>query len=336
MRKGIAVAGNILLDRIKVVDSYPEKGLLVKIRELENAIGGCVCNTGTDLCVIDPSLRVSGYGKVGRDGEGAFLKKKLTAVGMDVSHIGECDVPTTFSDVMTVAATGERTFFTFTGADATLGIADIDPAALDCEIFHIGYILLLDALDAPDEEYGTVMARLLAGIQRAGVKTSVDVISEDSERFREKVIPALKYCDYAVLNEIESGRVAGIPPRDGEGRLIPENMEKICEAFFEMGVRECVVVHCPEAGFARNARGEFFAVPSLDLPKDYIKGAVGAGDAFCAGALYSFWRGDGEEEMLRFASACAACNLSAKDSVSGMRSYEEIKGLESRFGRKSL
>ena len=336
MKKGIAVAGNILLDKIKIVDSYPEKGLLVKIRELENAIGGCVCNTGTDLCVIDPGLRVSGYGRVGRDGEGAFLKQRLSAVGMDISNIRECDVPTTFSDVITVASTGERTFFTYTGADATLRAEDIRPEELDCGIFHIGYILLLDALDAPDPEYGTKMARLLAGIQKAGIRTSVDVISEDSERFREKVIPALRYCDYAILNEIESGQVAGIPARDASGKILPENVEKICEKFFEMGVRETVVVHCPEAGFARNRAGRFFTVPSLELPKDYIKGAVGAGDAFCAGALYSFWRGDGEEEMLRFASACAACNLSAKDSVSGMRSYDEIRRLESRYARRSL
>ena len=336
MKRGIAVAGNVLLDRIKTVDEYPEKGMLVKIRGLENAIGGCVCNTGSDLCIIDPALKVSGFGKVGRDGEGAFLKERLAAAGMDISHISECDVPTTFSDVMTVAATGERTFFTYTGADATLCEEDIDVSELDCEIFHAGYILLLDRLDEADAEYGTKMARLLAKVQRAGIKTSVDVVSEEGARFVKTVTPALRYCDYAVLNEIESGRVAGIPPRDSEGKLIPENMEKICKAFFRMGVRDTVAVHCPEAGFAMNAAGKFFAVPSLDLPKDYIKGAVGAGDAFCAGALYAFWRGDGEEEMLSFASACAACNLSAKDSVSGMRNYEEIKRLSRRFARRRL
>ena len=57
----------------------------------------------------------------------------------------------------------------------------------------IGYILLLPALDAPDDEYGAKMARLLHRAQKQGLKTSIDVVSESGDRFAKLVTPALKY-----------------------------------------------------------------------------------------------------------------------------------------------
>lgn len=42
----------------------------------------------------------------------------------------------------------------------------------------------MDGLDAPDAEYGTKAARLLAKVQAAGIRTSVDIVSEQSDRFQ--------------------------------------------------------------------------------------------------------------------------------------------------------
>ena len=63
---------------------------------------------------------------------------------------------------------------------------------------------LLDALDAPDGEYGTKMARLLHTARQRGIKTSIDVVTEASERFGRIVTPALRYTDYCVINEVEA------------------------------------------------------------------------------------------------------------------------------------
>ena len=77
--------------------------------------------------------------------------------------------------------------------------------------------------------------------------------------------------------------------------------------------------------------GEFYYCPSLKLPPGYIKGSVGAGDAFCAGMLYSIYRELPIEESLKIACAAAACNLSEVDSVSGMKSIEEIRELYEKY-----
>lgn len=42
MDRGIAVAGNIIVDIVKNVDCYPQLGMLANIRSLSPAIGGCV------------------------------------------------------------------------------------------------------------------------------------------------------------------------------------------------------------------------------------------------------------------------------------------------------
>ena len=84
--------------------------------------------------------------------------------------------------------------------------SEIDFNASSAKIFHLGYLLLLDELDKEDPEYGTKAAALLAKARAAGMKTSIDVVSEDSDRFYKIIAPALKQVDYCILNEVEASR----------------------------------------------------------------------------------------------------------------------------------
>ena len=180
------------------------------------------------------------------------------------------------------------------------------------------------------------MARLLHEVSKRGIKTSIDVVSEEGTRFKEKIIPALKQCDYAIMNEIESCAVIGLSPRNDDGSLNVENIKKTMMHFIELGVREKVIIHCVEAGFAASANGDFVMVPSLKLPEGYIKGSVGAGDAFAAASLYGLYREWDDKKILEFASAAAACNLSAADSISGMKSVKEIEKICQTYKRREL
>lgn len=332
MRKGITVAGTILADIVKMIDAYPEKGMLTNISSVLRSVGGCVPNTGIDLARLG-GVPIYGMGRVGKDETGRWLIGKLQSEGIDTAGILEtAGADTSFTDVMTVKSTGERTFFNTRGANALFSGEDI-LAAEPTEIVHIAYLLLLDSLDAPDETYGTRLAAVLAELQKRGVKTSIDVVSDTSDRFKRVVSPALKYCDYAILNELEAGFVAGVAPRDESGKLIKANIRKILESFCAMGVAH-VVVHCPEGGFSLS-KGGYTEVPSLLLPKGYIKGSVGAGDAFCAGMLYGLYTNMGDAAALDLAACAAAANLSAPDSIGGARSLEDTLALGKQFGRRT-
>ena len=49
IRNGIAVAGTVIVDKIKEIAAYPNSGELTQIRGIQNAIGGCVPNVGVIL-----------------------------------------------------------------------------------------------------------------------------------------------------------------------------------------------------------------------------------------------------------------------------------------------
>ena len=284
-RNGIMLAGNILTDNVKMIQTYPEKGMLVTITDIKRGVGGAVPNSGIDLALIDPSLKLFAVGKVGDDDHGKYVVNRMAEVGMDVSGVKLGKNGTSFSDVMTVEGTGERTFFHYRGANAEFNVEDVDVSAITAKMFHLGYLLLLDRVEDEDEVYGNKAAKLLAEVQAQGVKTSVDVVSESTGHFAKVVVPCLKYCNYIIINEIEACQVSGNTPRDSEGKLIDEEVWASMQFIASKGVQDCVIVHAPEKGFILRSDGTRTCVPSLKLPKGYIKGRVGAGDALGAGCL---------------------------------------------------
>ncbi|MBQ9070627.1 MAG: helix-turn-helix domain-containing protein [Clostridia bacterium] len=336
-KKGIGVAGTIVIDIVKSIDSYPTIGTLTNITSVSSAVGGCVSNVGIDLARMDPQLSVSGYGKIGNDENGRFILSKLVENGVNIDGIVYSkDRGTSFTDVMSIPA-GERTFFHTRGANAEFCPEDIDVKKLNCDIFHIGYILLMDKLDAPDSEYGTVLARLLADVQREGIMTSVDMVSQSDGNYADKVIPALKYCNYFIVNEIEICGIFGLSPRKENGEIDVSCVRRAMKLAAENGVSTKVIVHAKEISFLYDVKsGDFISMPSLKIPKEEILGSVGAGDAFCAGCLYGLYHHYTDKKILEFASAAAACNLFAANSIDGMRSAEEILKMPEKYGRLEL
>lgn len=335
-RKGIAVAGSIVADNVKNIDCYPAPGKLSFISGVSRAVGGSVPNVGIGLKKIDADLPVFGIGMAGDDDNGRFVLSAVEKSGVDVSGIRVVRGGTTaFSDVMSEPS-GERTFFHCQGLGAVFSPSDIDLDALSCKLLHVAYILLLPRFDAEDSVYGTAMARFLHDAQKKGIRTSVDVVTAEGGDYAGKVIPALRYCDNIILNEVEACAVFGEKAYDERGRLDAERIRSVCEKMAACGVSERVIVHCKEAGFCLNVRtGVFTRVASLELPAEKIKGSVGAGDAFCAGCLYGIDHGYSDEELLRFASAAAASSLFAPDSVSGILNKDEIMKLEETYPRRS-
>lgn len=326
MRTGIAIAGNIVVDTIKKIDAYPDMGMLSNVKSVEKAVGGCVPNTLINLAKMQTGIPLTAIGRMGDDDGGQFILKALEGTGADLKNIHV--IPggiTGFSDVMTKISTGERAFFHCRGENANFSPEEVPLETLSCRILHTAYILLLDKFDEPDEEYGTRMARYLKRAQDMGIETSIDVVSDKSGLFSEKVLPAVKYADYAIMNEIEGCAAAGLEPRNENGAVIEENIHKALEMFIKTGVKKRAVIHCPEAGYCMEPDGRYTRVPTFRLPEGYIKGSVGAGDAFAAGCLAAIYEGADAEEMLLVGAAAGAANLSCADSVSGMQPMSVLK-----------
>ncbi|MEC9132135.1 MAG: carbohydrate kinase family protein, partial [Verrucomicrobiota bacterium] len=223
------------------------------------------------------------------------------------------------------------------GTNALWDGHELDWQKTSARFFHIGYLLLLDAMDAPDKRYGTKAAKLLAAAQKAGLKTSVDVVSEDSDRFARIVRPALKYTDYCILNEFEAGRTTGFEIRTSSGDLDTTALRHAAGALIECGIRELVVIHFPEGAFARTLDGRDFWQSSLKLPQKYIAGSAGAGDAFCAGVLMGLHEGWDIQQCLKAGVCAAASSLSHPTCTGGIQSLQDCLELPKRYPpRKAL
>ncbi|MBR4032009.1 MAG: carbohydrate kinase family protein [Clostridia bacterium] len=310
-KTGIAVAGTVLVDKINQISAYPASGELTKILSVSRAVGGAVPNVGIDIKRVDPTIPVKVVGKIGNDGDGDFLVKTLKENEVDTSLLVRGGLPTSFTDVMSIVG-GQRTFFSFPGACADFGFDDVDFENLDVKMLHLGYFLLLDKVDGGDGE------RILKRAKEMGIKTSIDLVSENSDRYHI-VKSCLKYVDNVIINELEAGMIAEIEPKR-------ENLEKIARAIKDMGVSERIIIHMPEICVCLSDNG-FFEFPSWDLPNGFIKGKTGAGDAFCAGALIGIYRELDEMGILTLASKAATASLSAPDSIGGMMSEDEIDKL---------
>lgn len=327
-KRGIAVAGNMIVDVLYPINGIPRPGELTTITDgIARSSGGALCNVIVDLAKLDPALPLTAIGRLGADADGDFVLEKLRAhANIDVSNVRR-EGMTSFTAVMADNVTKQRTFFHYRGANARFCEADIDWDHVRADILHIGYLLLLDALDEPDETYGIRMARLLHSAQKRGIKTSIDVVSEAGDRFGRIVPPALRYTDYCVINELEAEASTGVPLRDGKGALLTQNLPEALRRLKTLGVSTWAVIHSPEGGFGFDEGGAYRAVESLRLPEGYIQGTVGAGDAFCAGVLYGAYCGKPLGEALELGAAAAACSLSESGATEGMRDAEAVMRL---------
>jgi len=317
-RRGVAAAGNHIIDRLYLCDRWPQEETLSNVIAESRGTGGAPYNCLLDLAKFGPPpgpdgkpgqpIPLEAIGLVGDDEDGRFILHDTKANGIDTQALRTTDAaPTSYTLVIVIKETGRRTFFHNRGANAVFAPEHVKIETIQARLLHLGYLLLLDRFDEPDAEFGTVAARFLKELQDAGIETSVDVVSEDSRRFPHIVKPALRYADYAILNELEAGRTTGHDLRPN-GRPDPKAFRASAEALLSFGVRRLVCIHTPEGGYVRTADGKELWQPSLQLPAGYIRGGAGAGDAFCAGMLYGIHeRWDLGQSLMLAVSAAAVC-----------------------------
>jgi sugar/nucleoside kinase (ribokinase family) len=333
LKEGIAFAGTIAVDEIKKIDKYPNQSELTTIRSVARSNGGAVSNCAITLAKIDPNVPIEVVALLGDDDKGHFLKERLgNYKSIDMSHVKVIgDTP--FTDVIQDEFDHTRTFFTYRGNSHLFDENTIDFDRLKAKILHIAYILLLDSLDQEDDEYGTKMAKVLKQAQDRGIKTSIDIVSENSNRYEKLVPPCLRYTNYCVINELEAGKSVGISLRDSSGKLITSNIDKVLYKLKESGVKDWVVIHTPEGSFGYDGSA-IYSVPSLLLERQWIKGTVGAGDAYVTGVLYGALKGMGIQESMKVGTAAAASSLFAEDSTSGVKFYEQLVSMYEDFPKR--
>jgi sugar/nucleoside kinase (ribokinase family) len=335
-RRGIIAGGNWIVDHVKVIDAWPPQDALANIVSETKGNGGSPYNLLKNLAKLDARIPLEGIGLVGEDADGRHILSDCEFHGIKTAQLkSTARAATAYTDVMTVRGSGRRTFFHSRGANALLAAEDFDFTGSQARHFHLGYALLLDALDQTDAKGIPRMGEVLARARRAGLTTSLDCVSEHSDRFRSVITPVLPEVDVLFVNDFEAEKLTGIVL--GRGRQIARTaVEAAARRMLGLGVRQQVVIHFPAGAFACRPGGQSAWCPALSIPAGSMAGSAGAGDALASGLLLGLHEDWPMEKCLALAVCAAAACLTEVTCSAGVRSVAECLELARRWGYQEL
>lgn len=322
-RTGLIAGGNWIVDHVKVIDAWPPQDALATIVGQSWGNGGSPYNILKDLARMGATFPLEAIGLVGDDASGRIIQDDCRAHRIDAAQLRvTADAPTSYTDVMTEQSTRRRTFFHHRGANALLRPEHFDFSRTCAKIFHLGYLLLLDALDANGEDGRPCAADVLRRAHAAGLRTSVDCVSEHSDRFRSVVAPVLPEVDVLFANDFEAEKLTGILLGRGV-ELDRRAVGAAARALVQLGVREWACLHFPEGACACSSAGELVWQRGVRLPAADVAGTAGAGDAFAAGVLYGLheeWRMPQALELGVCAAAASLRHPTCSEAVGSLAS----------------
>ncbi|MDX2188324.1 MAG: PfkB family carbohydrate kinase [Bacteroidota bacterium] len=331
MRNGILAAGNFIIDIVKMIDVFPLQDSLANILSESQSNGGSPYNILKDLNKMGAKFPLTACGLVGNDDKGRYIEEDCKKHNIDTQLLQNTNaMPTSYTDVMTVQKDGRRTFFHNRGSNALFGTSHIQLEQSNAKIFHLAYLMLLDALDKTNNDGCTGASQVFKKAKSMGFITSTDMVSENSGRFKDTVTPSFPYVDYLFINEYEAEKITGIVTKRN-GNIDKQKCIEACFKLIEMGINQYVVMHFPEACIAVSASKEITIQPSLKILKEKIKGSVGAGDAFAAGILYGIHENWPIEKSLKLGVATAASCLFEPTCSDGILDLPTLQNLENIY-----
>ncbi|NOK04919.1 MULTISPECIES: carbohydrate kinase [Myxococcus] len=275
--------------------------------------GGSPANVAVGLARL--GLRPAMLGVVGADEFGHFLRERLAAEGVDVSHLRQTAEARTGLVFISLDGKGERsfTFFRTRSAEFLLGQADVDAAFLSgAKAVHCGS----NSLQWPEAQEAAV--RMLGLARDAGLIVSCDPnlrlhAWEDTSLLKGLLARMLPLCTVVKLSEEEIGFVTGTEvPHEALTRLAA------------MGV-PLPVVTLGERGALLLWKGERIHVAA---PQTHVVDTTGAGDGFVAGLLQGLVRWYGGAEALGDATGAELTALATFACEVGARVVEKLGAVD--------
>ncbi|WP_404423308.1 carbohydrate kinase family protein [Nibricoccus sp. IMCC34717] len=318
VRSGIIAGGNWLIDHVKTIDVWPPQDGLANILEVRHGNGGGPYNVLKDLRRLGATYPLEGVGLVGDDADGRLILDDCQRNGIDATQLRTTrSARTSYTDVMTERTTGRRTFFHDRGANALLAPESFDFSRTHARLFYLGYLLLLDGLDAPDPDAGgnaPLARRVFRAARQAGMQVALDCVSAPGARHRNVISPTLAEVDVLFANEQEAAQLVGnaVDPDDFA------SVEVAAHSLVRQGVRKMVVIHFPRGSCAALSDGTTLWQPAVRIPSELVAGSAGAGDAFAAGLLHGLhnqWPIAGALELAVCSAATSLLAPTCSDSV---------------------
>jgi sugar/nucleoside kinase (ribokinase family) len=147
----------------------------------------------------------------------------------------------------------------------------------------------------------------------------------------------LSEVDILFVNDFEAERISGVRFRtDPHGKPGRAAVEASARRLIELGVRQRVIVHFPEAVFEMDVNGVGHWQASLALPLSVIKGTAGAGDALASGVLFALHENWSVPDALRLGVCAAASSLTDPTCSGGILPAAACLALEEAYHQYEL
>ena len=211
-----------------------------------------------------------------------------------------------------------RTFFYHPGTNDLLDAPDIDLTA-PARMFYLGYINLLGTMDRIGPDGRTPCSHVLEQARALGMFTCVDLVSSDTPQFRAAVFASLPHIDVLFLNEVEAERATGFrisTPQDRDGLTG-------AAAALLAGGAGTVIIHTPDLSLWQTRDSTIWATPDPVDPASIIS-PVGAGDAFCAGAIWGVYHDWTPAQSMALGHRAAAAALRGATATDGIPPIAEL------------
>ena len=333
-RHGFICAGCWTVDRIKITNLWPEQEALARIRSVERQGGGSAHNVGIDLKKLDPSIPVSTVGVIGADEDGDYLHNQALAhdINVDLLHRSSSGT-TSYTDVITVADTGKRTFFHYPGTNDLLSADDFDFTHSSARILHLGLLSVHEFMDKAQSDSSNGWSQVLKRAQSHGIETSIEMVSIQPQRNRELAYPCLPWLDYLVVNDLEIGAL-GRMETVINGHTNVDACAEAAKRVLDMGSMRYVTVHYPMGALCVTRNQTLHSSMSYDVPQSLIAGTVGAGDAFASGFLYAMHENWSIDDALELGHVVAASSLRSPNTVDSVESIQECQRFAARLTKR--
>jgi sugar/nucleoside kinase (ribokinase family) len=357
----VVVAGHLCLDMTPTFPAGASRplaelfrpGVLINMDRMVISTGGTVSNTGIALRIF--GCDVASVAKVGDDAIGSLILRVLERHGNAEGIRIEAGATSSYSVV--IAPPGvDRVFLHCTGTNDTFGAEDVDYGLVArARVFHFGYPPLMRRMF---EDGGSELATILRRARETGVTTSLDMAMPDPgapsgaadwRRILSRAlphvdifVPSIEEAFYCLHKEEYLERKALHRGEDLLGYMELEDFRTVGEEAIEMG--------CGLVALKAGARGWYFRTAGAQrlgrlgrlAPREagtwadrevwcpafrveHVASATGSGDSSIAGFLTAMLRGRGLEDCLHLANCAGAHNLAGVDSVSGLKSWDEVE-----------
>jgi len=264
----VTVFGDINVDVLMSIPTYPPPGGDAMATGLILRPGGSVANTAIVLAKLGVQVRL--IGRTGDDRWADMALAPLLEYNVDVSAVRRDATESTGLIFIPVTPDGERTMFSYRGANTLIPPQEIGPELLQgSRILHIsGY----NFLTTPQR---TSTWRAVDLAQQAGIPLSLDVGVEPALRARAEIERLLPSVSIILLGMDEARPLFEI-----------DSAEEAAQCALERGVL-LAAIKLGRDGCLLADRKRVFRQPGFQVQ---VVDTTGAGDAFCAGLLFAYLR----------------------------------------------